>query len=54
MYTVYNLQDPYKTEFPVRRKQIERHQTLREKILETIRDAKFAETSEKIGYVEDA
>ncbi len=28
-----------KRSFPVRRKPIERHQTLREKILETIRDA---------------
>src|SRR5512145_1649586 len=44
MYTVYNkycIQSTLdmSTETPVRRKPIERHQTLREKILETIRDA---------------
>lgn len=44
MYTVYNktcIQSTLdlSTETPVRRKPIERHQTLREKILETIREA---------------
>jgi DNA-binding GntR family transcriptional regulator len=37
LYTIY--QAMIERSFPVRRKQIERHQTLREKILETIRDA---------------
>ena len=39
MYTVYNSQKSNRTEFLLRKKPIERHQTLREKILEMIRDA---------------
>jgi DNA-binding GntR family transcriptional regulator len=37
LYTIFRSQ--MRWSFPVRRKPIERHQTLREKILETIRDA---------------
>jgi len=39
VYTVYNLPKSNRTEFLLRKKPIERHQTLREKILEMIRDA---------------